>query len=171
MKYFMIAMLALLSGQIYGASSLPTVEYVDLNQYQGKWYSVASLPQFFNRGCLYQTAEYKVQSSQEVGVFNTCVKARKIKTIKGVATIDNLKTNADLTVHFRLFWGLFGVQGDYKVLALDDDYQYVMVGGEDRKSLWIMSRTKSIPQNIMDNYVALAKELGFQTGHLVHSKF
>lgn len=171
MKNYICAILILLPTYLCASSILPTIEYVDLNQYQGKWYSVASLPQFFNRGCLYQTAEYEIKSNQEVGVFNTCVKPRKIKTIKGIATIDNIETNADLTVHFRLFWGLLAVQGDYKVLALDEDYQYVMVGAEDRKSLWIMSRTKNIPKDVMAHYVALAKKLGFQTSKLIYSSF
>ncbi len=160
-----------LSCSTSSASELQTVDYVDINKYIGKWYSIKSLPQLFTKGCLYQTAEYDLIDSESISVLNTCVKANKIKTIKGRAIVDNPETNADLTVYFKLFWGWFEVDGDYKVLALDDDYQYVMVGGQDRKSLWIMSRFKSIPEKVMNEYLQKAHDLGFNISELEDAKF
>ena len=46
-----------------------------------------------------------------------------------------------------------------------------MVASRDRKSLWIMSRTTSMPKEIYDQYVADAKDLGFAVEKLVLSKF
>ena len=152
LKTFLILMV-LTSGKLFAKEDLATVDYVDLNQYAGKWYEITSIPQKFTKSCLYQTAEYGAIDSQSVSVLNTCYKGKKKRgprrtvrnvktTIKGIARVDD-NTNADLTVTFSVFFGWIKFDGDYKVLALDDDYKYVLVGSEDRKSLWILSRTKS----------------------------
>jgi lipocalin len=44
-----------------------------------------------------------------------------------------------------------------------------MVGSSNRKSLWIMSRGPSMPEEVLTEYVALAKELGFNTKKLKRS--
>ena len=37
---------------------LQTVSSVDINQYLGKWYEIASIPQRFQKGCAASSAEY-----------------------------------------------------------------------------------------------------------------
>ncbi len=150
---------------------LETVDYVDLNRYMGKWYALKSLPQIFTIGCKYQTAEYKLLSNQEVSVLNTCIRSFGSSQVKGVATVDNAQTNADLSVQFKLFGGIFRPKGDYKILALDEDYQYVLVGSENLESLWLMSRDKTMPDEIVKEYILIAKEFGFKTNELVDSHF
>ena len=46
-----------------------------------------------------------------------------------------------------------------------------MVGGQDRKSLWIMSRFKSIPEKVMNEYLQKAHDLGFNISELEDAKF
>ncbi len=62
-KFFLMISI-LVSGVAFSKVSLPTVEYVDLNQYGGKWYAITSLPQRFTKNCLYQTAEYGLIDSE-----------------------------------------------------------------------------------------------------------
>lgn len=174
MKKILLVLLMGFSFQSCASDSyqqLPTVEYVDLNKYMGVWYSVSSLPQRFTKGCLYQSAEYKLENTNRVSVLNTCYKKNKTSDILGYATVDNTQTNADLSVYFRILWRLFKVSGDYKVLALDENYQFVMVGSEDRKSLWIMSRSKSMPEIQLNKFRVKAKQLGFKVEELKSSEF
>ena len=171
MKKITLISMFLMSFQLFAAKPLPTVDYVDLDKFVGKWVTITSLPKIFTRGCLYQTADYAINEESNVSVLNTCIKRNKLKKIWGVATVDDLTTNADLTVHFRLFWGLLNVEGDYKVIALDDEYKYIMVGGDDRKSLWIMSRDKTIPAEVLEEYKDIAEGYGFNTKRLSDSIF
>lgn len=153
---------------------LPTVSSVEIERYVGKWYAHAALPQFFTRTCLAQTAEYEIIAPGTVSVYNVCLKKKgKIKDIKGKAVVTNTMTNAELEVTFDQFWTrLFKVKGDYNIIELDENYDYVMVGSNDRKSLWIMSRTEEmIPSEIFNAYIKRAKSLGFKTKKLVISKF
>lgn len=154
------------------AQVLSTENYVDVGQYVGKWYALKSLPQFFTRNCEAQTAEYEVLNEKTISVLNTCLKHNGETTIKGKAVVKNTKTNAELIVTFdNFFTRLFRVKGDYNIIKLDPNYEYVIVGSKDRKSLWIMSRTTSMPESVMNDYLAIAKKEGFPVEKLVNSKF
>ena len=155
------------------AQVLTTAEHVDVGRYVGKWYAVKSLPQIFTRSCKGQTAEYEVVNDTTISLVNTCIKGKGTTTITGKAKVVNKKTNAELKVKFNTWWNrlLPFIQGDYNIIKLDANYEYVMVGSKDRKSLWIMSRRPEIPEEVLKEYEALAKKEGFDTAKLVTSEF
>ena len=152
---------------------LPTVDYVDVEQYIGKWYAISALPQFFTRNCLAQTAEYEIINDETISVLNTCLKKKgKKTTINGKAVIINKESNAELIVTFdNFFTRLFNVKGDYNIIKLDDLYDFVIVGTKDRSSLWIMSRNPTMPEEVLEEYIAFAQQLGYPTDKLIRSQF
>ena len=153
-------------------NNIATDKVIDVNKFIGKWYAHAALPLFFSKGCLYQTAEYDVLAEDKISVFNTCVKRNKIKTIRGEAQVTNRKTNSELDVRFYTWWArAFNVKGDYNIIEIDANYEYVIVGGKNRKSLWIMSKSKEMPEEILNEYIQIAKDLNFPVHNLVKSKF
>ena len=169
---FLFLILFSLSAFAGGQDRVATNEVIDVQKYLGKWYAISDVPQFFTRSCLYQTAEYDFKSELEISVKNTCYASNKTKTIYGQAKVVNEETNAELIVTFNTFWTrLFRVKGDYNIIKIDPNYEYVMVGGNDRSNLWIMSRRPDMPQDVYEEYVAYAKELGFNTKLLRKSKF
>ena len=155
------------------AQSITTASNVEVSQYVGKWYAHYSLPQFFTRKCNAQTAEYEIINSKTISVFNTCLKTKGVKTIQGQAVIINDKTNAELIVTFNNFFTrLFKVKGDYNIMKLDPNYEYVLVGSRNRKSLWLMSRSPvEIPEAVVQEYLDLAKKDGFDLSKLEKSRF
>jgi apolipoprotein D and lipocalin family protein len=155
------------------AQSITTASNVEVSRYVGKWYAHYSLPQFFTRKCSGQTAEYEIIDAKTISVFNTCLKSKGIKTINGQAVITNPATNAELMVSFNNFFTrLFRVKGDYNIMKLDPNYEYVLVGSRNRKSLWLMSRSPvEIPENVLNEYLDLANKDGFDTSKLVKSRF
>lgn len=155
-----------------GGEPLPTASYVEIDRYLGKWYAVTALPQFFTKKCIAQTADYAALSENSISVLNTCIKKKGVTTIKGKAVVVNEATNAELLVTFdNFFTRLFKVKGDYTIIELDPEYRYVLVGSKDRKSLWLLSRTKSIPEEVRKEYEDIAKAEGFPVEKLVDSKF
>lgn len=155
------------------ASELPVESNVDVARYTGKWYAHYSLPQFFTRKCKAQTAEYDVINEKSISVLNTCLKSKGQKTITGKAVVQNPGHNSKLEVTFNNFFTrLFRVRGDYNIIKLDPNYEYVLVGSNDRKSLWLMSRSEVLLTDETKNYyLSLAKSLGFDTSKLVQSHF
>jgi apolipoprotein D and lipocalin family protein len=146
---------------------LPTVAHVDLHKYMGFWYEVARLPTRFEKGCQHVTAEYTLRPDGKVTVRNTCHKDGlngPIETVTGTARVVDAATNAKLKVSF--FWPF---EGDYWIIALDhSDYRHALVaGGPDRQSLWLLSRTPHMERNLRDQYLAKARELGFNVDRIL----
>ena len=124
---------------------LEVVESVDLDRYLGRWYEVASIPQSFQRGCRNSQAEYSKMSRNRIRVINTCLANGRTKRVKGKAWIADTATNAKLKVQF--FWPF---KGDYWIIELDEGYQYAVVGNPERTSLWILSRSPKISDELYD---------------------
>ncbi|MDU3689573.1 MAG: lipocalin family protein [Klebsiella michiganensis] len=81
---------------------------------------------------------------------------------EGKAYFTAAPTTAALKVSF---FGPF--YGGYNVIALDSQYQYALVSGPDRGYLWILSRTPTIPESIKQEYLSIARDLGFPVEKLV----
>jgi apolipoprotein D and lipocalin family protein len=170
-KLFFLLLLCLSCSSF--AQRISTASHVEVSRYVGKWYAHYSLPQFFTRNCLGQTAEYEILNAHTISVLNTCLKGKTDSNIKGQAVISNKVTNAELIVSFNSFFTrLFRVKGDYNIMKLDSNYEYVLVGSRNRKSLWLMSRTPvEIPESVIKEYLDLAKNDGFDISKLVKSQF
>lgn len=63
------------------------------------------------------------------------------------------------------FFGPF--YAGYNVIALDENYQYALIAGESLKYLWILSREKTIPEEIKLKYLEQAYSIGYKTEELV----
>lgn len=63
------------------------------------------------------------------------------------------------------FFGPF--YSGYNVIAIDESYTYALVAGKSLKYLWILSRKTTIPQDIKDQYLTLAGEIGYNTSDLI----
>lgn len=168
---FLLSFLLAFSAQ--ASDSLPTPKFVDINNYVGKWYAITSLPQFFTRNCVAQTADYAIKDATSITVLNTCIKKNgSLKTIDGQAKVINTQTNAELLVTFNNFWTkIFKVKGDYTIIKIDESYSTVLVGSKDRKSLWILSRTPYLNEETKKEYLDYAKKIKFDTSKVVDSIF
>ncbi|GAB3193849.1 apolipoprotein D and lipocalin family protein [Pontibacter aydingkolensis] len=143
---------------------LETVPSVDLNKYTGRWYEIASLPQRFTKGCHCVYAEYTLNPSGYVEVYNYCRKGGtngEVKDISGKAFPVEGSDNSRLKVQF--FWPF---KGDYWILELDPEYKHVLVGSPDRESLWILSRTPALDDAVYNLMVQQAKSKGFPVEQL-----
>ena len=136
----------------------------DASRYLGKWYEVARLENRFERGLERVTATYGQRSDGGISVVNRGYDPRKQKwsESEGKAYFTAAPTTAALKVSF---FGPF--YGGYNVIALDSQYQYALVSGPDRGYLWILSRTPTIPESIKQEYLRIARELGFPVEKLV----
>jgi apolipoprotein D and lipocalin family protein len=157
---------ALLAGcaSIAPAPELPVVDRVDLSRYMGRWYEIAAIPHWFQRGCTASTAEYSLRNDGRVDVLNRChlgAPEGPVKQQEGVAKVVDPRTNAKLAVTF--FWPF---AGDYWIIALDRDYRYAMVGHPSRDFLWILSRTPTMPEETVRALLAQAATQGYDVGRV-----
>jgi len=149
---------------------LPTVHKVELPRYAGKWYEVARLPFFFQRGCTNCTAEYGLKTDGTVSVINRCLKNGKPKQVQGTATVVDTRTNAILEVRFNEWYSVLiprARQGNYFILWLAPDYLAAAVGTPSRNCLWILARQTSLPDATFRHIVGHCRKLGFPIEKLI----
>ena len=140
------------------------VQNFDKKKYLGTWYEIARLDFTFERDLDHTTAEYSLNEDGSIKVVNRGhnYKTGNMKEAVGKAKFVGADTEAKLKVSF---FGPF--YAGYNVLAIDEDYQYALVAGKNLKYLWILSRKKTIPENVKENYLAIAQNLGYQTADLL----
>lgn len=136
---------------------LPTVAAVDIPRYMGTWYEIAHLPNRFQADCVADTQANYAREDDAVRVVNRCrTQDGSIKQARGIAKVVPESGNAKLRVSFfRPFYG------DYWVLALSPDYQWVLVGEPSREYAWVLSRTPQLDAATLDAVLAQAASLGF----------
>lgn len=160
-RLLMIALLALAAPQLRAAEPPPTVETVDLKRYAGLWYEIASLPNFFQRGCVATTAEYTLAEGGRIAVKNRCRKDTLDGDWKQSEGRARVVAPGKLKVSF--FWPF---EGDYWILALDPDYRWALVGAPGRDYLWVLSRTPQLPEASFAAITQKAAALGFDLREL-----
>ena len=141
-----------------------TVAAVDLERYLGDWYEVARLPNWFQRKCLGDVvATYARRSDGRLDVINRCRTEKEVITARGVARVLD-STGTKLKVRFApaALSFLPFVWGDYWVLGLADDYSWAVVGSPDRKYLWVLSRTPTLPDDVYAHAIESARTNGFE---------
>ena len=93
-------------------------------------------------------------------MLNTGIKDSKPSEAKGKAKFtDNPRI---LRVSF---FGPF--YGDYRIMLLDDVYQWVLVGGSDESYLWILSRTPKLTDEVKATILAEATRRGYDVVKLI----
>jgi apolipoprotein D and lipocalin family protein len=144
--------------------TLQTVPKVDLKKYAGKWYEIASYPQYFQKNCHCTTAEYTLTDKGYVIVENRCNKDSvngKQSNIKGKAFVEEGSENAKLEVQF--FWPF---KAKYWIIDLANDYSYAVVSHPNRKYLWILSRTSKMEDKVYQQIIARLQSKGFDLSKL-----
>ncbi|MGB5219483.1 MAG: lipocalin family protein [Polyangiales bacterium] len=138
---------------------LEAVSQVDLERYLGTWYEIASYPQRFQKGCTGTTATYTLRDDGDIDVLNKCRKGSldgPEDLAEGRARVVDHESNAKLEVSF--FWPFWG---DYWIIDLGPDYEYAVVGHPSRDYLWILSRTRTLDDQVYARILARLEEQGY----------
>lgn len=141
-----------------------TVPEVDIQRYMGRWYEIASYPQWFEKGLTCVSARYTLKE-EYVEVFNSGYKNGKLKEAHGIARVVEGSGGAKLKVSFfRPFYG------KYWIVDLAEDYLWVVVSNPNRSTLWILCRTQTMDADLYQTILAKLKANGFDTSKLVIMK-
>jgi len=149
-----------------------TVASIDLPRYLGTWFEIARLPMRHEpRDFTDITAHYALQDDGKVRVRNRALdgKGELHESIGEARAVDD--SNSKLEVTFLpegLRWIPF-TRGDYWILGIDPDYTIALVGSPDRKYLWLLSRQPRIEDAILQDYLAHARQQGYDLADLIHT--
>ncbi|MDX1301264.1 lipocalin family protein [Photobacterium sp.] len=164
-KILSIISLLFLSGCLGMPERVTPVNEFEINNYLGKWYEIARLDHSFERGLTNVTAEYNLREDGGVAVLNRGFSESEgeWQEAEGKAYFVKSPDEGYLKVSF---FGPF--YGSYVVFDLDkENYQYAFVSGPDLSYLWLLSRTPDIAPEILQRFITLSEELGFDTKELI----
>lgn len=151
-------------GIVKGATAVTNFE---AEKYLGKWYEIARFDYKFEKNMDNVTATYSQNPNGTIRVDNKgydYVKKEWKESI-GEAKFVSDQSEARLKVSFfKPFWA------GYNVIDIDDNYQYALVAGSSLKYIWILSRTKEIPESIKQRFLEKAKKIGYNTDELIWIK-
>ncbi len=168
-KFFIILFVSFTS--LSACAGIPkgaeAIKPFDAQKYLGKWYEIARFDFQFERNLNNTTATYSLNADGSIQVKNRGYNyiKKEWSDATGVAKFVGDKTEARLKVSF---FGPF--YGGYNVIGLDADYKYALVVGNNVKYMWILSREKTIPDDVKQSYLTLARSLGFDTDKLIWVK-
>ncbi len=143
----------------------PPICDVDLERYVGTWYEIARYPHRFEEGLDNTTANYTLRSDGKIQVINGGLKNGKREVAKAVATVPDKNCTGKLLVSF--FWPF---NGEYRVIRLGKDYDFVVVTGSTMDYLWILSRQPKISKDLHDDLTAFVSSKGYDLERIIWVK-
>ncbi len=143
------------------------IKNFDVNKYLGTWYEIARFDFRFEKDLNNVSAQYSLNEKGNVIVLNSGYNSikKEWKKADGLAKFRGEKDIAKLKVSF---FGPF--YSGYNVVALDENYRYALIAGKNLDYLWILSRTKEIPEEIKNSYLQIAQEIGYDISKLIWVK-
>lgn len=141
------------------------VDSFELDKYLGTWYEIARFPHRFEKNLIGVTATYSLRDDGKISVVNNGFKKTfdgKFSSITGKAKPAGDVNIGHLKVSFFLFF-----YADYKILVLDPEYEYALVGSNSPNFLWILCRTPEMPEDQYTYLVNEAKKRGYDIEKLI----
>ena len=159
----------LLASAAQAAAPVESVGCFELDRYAGQWHEIAHLPVSFQKKCVADiTASYRLRADGRISVLNRCrTTDGDMIEAEGVARPVSGHPGR-LQVRFAPDWlsWLPWAWADYWVIALDPDYQWAMVGEPGRRYLWILSRTPSMDDALLERLKRQATDMGYDLAPL-----
>lgn len=140
-----------------------TVKTFDLQRFLGSWYEVARYDHWFERGLEQTKATYKLRTDGKIEVLNTGIKNGKPKESKGKA-----KTTDTAGLLRISFFGPF--YSDYRIMLIDKDYQYAIIGSSSDSYLWILSRKPQLSKDTKELILKEVRRRGYDINKLIWVK-
>ena len=164
MRNFWVVACCLLSGCLAVLDGIEPVDNFELNRYLGKWYEIARLDHSFERGLEAVSAEYSLRDDGGIRVINSGrnTDTQANQEAEGRAYFVDQPNLGYLKVSF--FGPFFG---SYVIFELDENYQYAFIAGNTTNYLWLLARTPEVSQELVNQFISRATQLGFDTTQLI----
>ena len=147
------------------ANTVETPDNVEVERFMGPWYVIENIPTALERGAVNAIEEYTLRDNGDIDTRFTYRKwfswgPRVTMNPKGW-----VKDDADDARWVMTFFNL-PYEFAYLILAVDENYEWCAVGGPSEDMLWIMSRTPTLSQDVVDELRATAAAQGYDISKL-----
>ena len=121
----------------------------------------------YEKGLNNVTAEYSLNDNGTIKVDNKGYNVKKEKWEQSIGKAKFVKNNTVGMLKVSFFGPFYA---GYNVIAVEDNYRYALVVGENLKYMWILSRETVIPESVKADFLIKAREIGFEVSDLVWVK-
>lgn len=132
----------------------------ELDRYLGEWFEIARIKNSFQPNMTNVKAQYTLNKDKTIQVINSGVVHTVLMEIIGTA----ITTEEDNLLKVSFFPNIYS---DYRILYIDDEYQYAVVGGENKNYLWILSRTPYIDEITLSKLIQIANDNDYEIDNLL----
>lgn len=137
-----------------------TVPHVDLERYMGNWYVIAEIPYFAERNCVDSVESYALRPDGDIDNTFSCRRKSFDAPMKRVTSARAHVLDPTSNAAWRVrFFGVLSAQ--YRILELDPDYQWVLIGHPSRHYAWILARSRTLSDATYDEILRRARTHGF----------
>lgn len=135
----------------------------DLEKYLGRWYEIARIDFRFERNLIYTNADYQLGDDGLVRVLNTGYNVVKERWEQAHGKLRFVGDSDTAAMEVSFFGPFFS---GYNVVAIEGDYEYVLVVGRSTNLCWILSRTPEIPVDVQTRLLSKAMSIGVNINNL-----
>ncbi|MDB4076646.1 lipocalin family protein [Porticoccaceae bacterium] len=158
----LIASLLLLAG-CSSHQPMATVDQVDIERFMGDWYVIANIPTFLEKDAYNPIESYRLDADGTIATtftFNAGALdgEQKIYQPRGFVSDSN-----------NAVWGMqfiWPIKADYRIVYLDEEYQYTVIGRNSRDYVWIMARSTQITEQKYLELEGFVGSLGYDLSQL-----
>lgn len=169
MKKLLILLLCLIPVFLYASGDKEafhkTAEYVDLERFSGDWYVIALIPTIFEKDAANGIENYSIDEEGKIKVEYTFRKDSpdgKEKIMHQTGRVYNNETNADWRVV-----PLWPFELPYYILEIDDNYENTVIGTNNYKYLWIMSRKSKMDAQMLSDVIDRMVKRGYNREDII----
>lgn len=142
---------------------MPTVPQVDLQRYVGRWYVIANIPPWIERGAYNSVEEYRLDEDGNVATVFTWRKDGFDGPLR------RLRSTGFPSASNPALWGvqfIWPIKAEYRIAWLAPDYSRVIVARSKRDYVWLMARTPTIPMDEFEQHRQRIADLGYDVSRL-----
>lgn len=147
------------SGLSIANPPMQTVDFVDLPRFMGDWYVVANIPTRLEKGAHNPIESYRLDTDGTIATtfsFNAGSFDGEEKIYYPRGFVRDKTTNARWGMQF-----IWPIKADFRVVYLDPDYQYTVIGRKARDYVWIMARSPDIDEQKYQELIDFAVSIGY----------
>jgi len=137
---------------------------VNLPQFMGDWYVIASIPVWLERDSYNGKESYRLDEQQRIRTTYTFNKGGfdgPRKRYHPVARVHDHQTSAEWRMQF-----LWPFKAAFLIHFVADDYSTTIIGEPKLEHVWIMARTPQIPEEVYAALVQRTDALGYDVSKL-----
>ena len=145
-------------------AELPRPAELNLQRFMGQWYVIGNIPTFIEKRAYNAVEEYTLAENGRIDTTFTFNQGGFDGPLKSYHPNAVVYDGSDNT-----YWGMQFVwpfRAEYRVLYVDADYQYTVVGRSKRDYAWIMARQPQISEQWYERMVNVLRTSGYDVGEL-----